>query len=66
MLQTFLRPCLLSSSSETIKDPEGKWYTGFPAELQKCLPGTVRLGAALVGPPGAPGSQHRTGITGVQ
>lgn len=37
-----------------IKDPEGKWYAGFPAEPQMCL-----LGASLMGPAGAPDAQYR-------
>lgn len=45
MLQMFLHPCSFSlffSSLKRIKDPEGKWFAGFPAEPQMCW-----LGAAL-------------------
>lgn len=47
MLQTLLHPCL--SSLKRIKDPEGKWYTGFIVQFRMCLLRTVMLGASLGG-----------------
>lgn len=57
MLQIFLHPCsfffffpFFLPSLKRIKDPEGKWYAGFPAEPQMCW-----LGASL----GASWARHR-------